>query len=262
VPLLCSNCGAALLGGDESAVFLCPGCGAAYEPGGGNLAEFPISAAAITSELAVSGLVRYVAVWRVAVGIKATTGGAWERVCKVAAPESPSLYIPGFTLMRPVMQRLGVRLTEAQPALHLTPGVPEEVLHRPSLTGVTGGGAITGLVGKGSDVSPRHLPSRGAPSRDTSIRGTSNRDTPSVPADGPSFDVLSPVVVSRKDARVLSHFVYLAVESFETRDILSVDYELEVTAEELILLPAVWDPRYIHESNWRLLLREFDGLVA
>jgi hypothetical protein len=30
----------------------------------------------------------------------------------------------------------------------------------------------------------------------------------------------------------------------------------------LIFIPAVWDPRQVHESNWRLLLREFDGLVA
>ena len=71
-----------------------------------------------------------------------------------------------------------------------------------------------------------------------------------------------PVLVGRRDARILGHFVYLAVESHEVKDLRSVDYELEVVGEDLLFIPAVWDPRYIHESNWRLLLREFDGLVA
>ena len=74
--------------------------------------------------------------------------------------------------------------------------------------------------------------------------------------------MLSPILVGRKDAHVLAHFVYMAVESHEAHELHSVDYELETTGEELIFLPAVWDPRYIHDSNWRLLLREFDGLVA
>ena len=43
---------------------------------------------------------------------------------------------------------------------------------------------------------------------------------------------------------------------------MAVDYQLEPRGEEPIFIPAVWDPRHIHESNWRLLLREFDGQVA
>jgi hypothetical protein len=61
---------------------------------------------------------------------------------------------------------------------------------------------------------------------------------------------------------MLAHFVYLAVESHEAHDLQSVDYELETVGEDLVFIPAAWDPRCIHESNWRLLLREFDGLVA
>jgi hypothetical protein len=81
-------------------------------------------------------------------------------------------------------------------------------------------------------------------------------------AAGPGFGIVSPIVVGREDAHALAHFVYLAVESYETKDLHSVQYDLESLGEELLFLPAVWDPRYIHESNWRLLLREFDGLVA
>jgi hypothetical protein len=237
VPLLCKNCGLALQGGDEAALFLCPGCGLAHEPGEEGLAAFSPLTAAITSELAVSGPVRYLAVWRVTATVKAAAGGAWERVCKVAAPGPAYLYVPGFTLARPVVQRLGVSLTEAQPALELTAGPPEDTPHRPTLVGVAGGAGVA----HGSDTA---------------------EGAPGVAVAGPDFGTFSPVVVGRKDACILAHFVYLAVESHETHDLRSVDYELEPASEELTLIPAVWDPRYIHESNWRFLLSEFDGLVA
>jgi hypothetical protein len=70
------------------------------------------------------------------------------------------------------------------------------------------------------------------------------------------------VVVSRQDAKVLAEFVYLAVESHESHDLHPVEGGIVTEGEELVFIPAVWDPRYIHESNWRLLLREFDDLVA
>ena len=79
---------------------------------------------------------------------------------------------------------------------------------------------------------------------------------------GPDFGVLSPVVVSRQDSHVLAHFVFLAVESFEAPNLRSVDYRLSTKDEQLVFLPAVWDPRYVQDSNWRLLLSEFDGQVA
>ena len=186
----------------------------------------------MTTELAVGGDVRYLAVWKVAVSIRATTDSAWERIRKGVAPASPDLYVPAFTLIRPVVQRLGVRLTEAQPELELTRGFEMGVTHRPALVKI---GADSG---------------RGDGAQNAAV------------AAGPGFGALSPLVTGREDARVLAHFVYLAIEAHETHELRSVDYELETVGEELVFIPAVWDPRQIHESNWRLLLREFDGLVA
>jgi hypothetical protein len=87
-------------------------------------------------------------------------------------------------------------------------------------------------------------------------------EEPESPLEGPDFSAVSPVVVSREDARVLAEFVYLAVESHESHDLHAVEGDLTLEGEELIFLPAVWDTRYMHESNWRLLLSEFDDLVA
>ncbi len=227
--MICDNCGLALEGGDSAALFMCPNCGLAHEQSEDGLASFSPLTAAATTELAVGGDVRYLAVWRVAVSITAAADSAWERIRRVVTPGSPDLYVPAFTLMRPVVQRLGVSLTEAQPNLELTPGLEAGAVPRPTLT----------------EVGRRRREEDGATG-----------------APGPGFGALSPVVVSREDARTLAHFVYLAVESQEARDLRSVDYELTPVGEQLVFIPAVWDPRYIHESNWRLLLREFDGLVA
>jgi len=185
------------------------------------LIAYPPLTAVVTSELAVSGPLRYLAFWRVLASVKSPGGSAWERICRVAAPEPAYLYIPAFSLIRPVVQRLGVSLVELQPELELTEGFSADAASRPALV---------------------------------------NADTP-IAADV-DFGPVSPVVTGRQDARVLAHFVYLAVESHEARDLRSIDYELEPVGEDLLFIPAVWDPRYIHESNWRLLLREFDGLVA
>jgi hypothetical protein len=228
VPLLCKNCGLALEGGDEAAIFLCSSCGLAYEPSEEGLAAFSPLTAAATTELAVGAKVQFLAVWRLAVLISAAADSAWQRISKVTAPAPAYLFVPAFTLARPVVQRLGVGLTEAQPELELTPGFRDEAPHRPALVG----------VGDGGDGAP------------------------GAAVAAPDFGTFSPVVVGRKDAQILAHFVYIGMESHETRDLRSVDYELEPVSEELLFLPAVWDPRYIHESNWRLLLREFDGLVA
>ncbi len=193
--------------------------------------------AAVTTELAVGGPVHYLAVWRLQVVVTTAVDSAWERIQRASAPESVYLYVPAFSLIRPVVQRLGVSLTEAQPSLELSSGLAAGAGPRPALVdaGVdAGAGADAGPdVGEGLDA-----------------------------LGGPDFGTFSPVVVGRKDAQLLAHFVYLAVESHEVHDLQSVDYELETLGEELLFIPAVWDPRNIHESNWRLLLREFDGLVA
>ncbi len=86
--------------------------------------------------------------------------------------------------------------------------------------------------------------------------------SPGLAVTGSDFGTISPVVVGRTDCHVLAHFIFLAVESFEAPSLRSVDYRLDTLGEELVFLPAVWDPRYVHESNWRLLLREFDDQVA
>jgi hypothetical protein len=204
-------------------------CGIAYEPVETGLAAFRPLTASATTQLAVVGSVQYLSLWRMEVKISAAPNSAWERICKTTAPERAYLYVPAFTLARAVVQRIGVILTEAQPALELTPGFSEDGARRPFLVGV---GGTAGTVMRGA-----------APV-------------------GPDFGTFSPVVVGRKDCHALAHFVYLAVESYEARDLGSIEYELETVGEELIFVPAVWDPRYVHDSNWRLLLREFDGLVA
>jgi hypothetical protein len=212
-----------LQGGDEAALFICPLCGRAHEPGEGGLTSFLPLTAAMTTELAVSGSVQYLAVWRMEAMVSGAGALAWERIRRMAIPELPHLYVPAFTLVRPIVQRLGVSLTVRQPSLELSPGLTAGSGKRPELVGLAGEERENG---------------------------------------GPEFGTFSPVVVGRKDARILAHFVYLAVESHEVSDLQSIDYELQSTNEQLVLIPAVWDPRYIHESNWRLLLREFDGLVA
>jgi hypothetical protein len=240
--LLCGNCGLALEGGDEAALFICPACGLAHEPGEGGLQAFSPLTAAMTTDLAIAGPVQHLAVWRLVVTVDASAESAWERIRKAAQPGPAYLYVPAFSLVRPVVQRLGVSLVETQPALELTPGLPADTPRRPALVGVIDG---TGVGG-------------GEQSRDGGGDGAQGVAV----ASGPDFGAFSPVVVGREDARVLAHFVYLAVESHEVHDLRSVDYRLTSAGEDLVFIPAVWDPRYIHESSWRLLLREFDDLVA
>jgi hypothetical protein len=128
-----------------------------------------------------------------------------------------------------MMQRIGVSLAEAQPELELSPGLVADTASKPALVEV---GAV---------------PPPGSPG---------------LALTGPDFGTLPPVVVGRKDSHVLAHFLFLAVESYEAPNLSSVDYRLETLGEELVFLPAVWDPRYAHDSSWRFLLREFDGRVA
>ncbi len=225
-----------------------------HEPGDEGLTAFQPLTAAITSELAVPSDVRYLAIWRfvaspqggvrtgqvaLAPDMQLPSDQAWEGIRKAAAPGPPYLYVPAFVLTRAVVQQLGVSLVMAQPQLELTPGLPAEAPARPVLVPALGGssgsapaGAAAGAVGdEGAD-------------------------------EGPGFGTVSPVVVGRQDARALANFVYLAVVARELHDLLSIEYQLDLTKEELVFLPAVWDLRYVLNSNWRFLLREFDDLVA
>jgi hypothetical protein len=205
-------------------MFVCGNCGLVHEPGETGLTSFSPLSAAITTALAQAGDVQHLAVWRVAVEIKAGLDSAWERIKKVAAPHPAYVYVPAFSLARMVVHRLGASLTEMQPVLELARGLELGSVSRPT------------LVDDDPTIEEYSL--------------------------GPAFGAVSPVLVGRADAHALAHFVYLAVESSDKHELHAVDYELQATAEDLIFLPAVWDPRQVHESNWRLLLREFDGLVA
>lgn len=225
-----------------------------HEPGDEGLTAFQPLTAAITSELAVPSDVRYLAIWRfvaspqggvrtgqvaLAPDMQLPSDQAWEGIRKAAAPGPPYLYVPAFVLTRAVVQQLGVSLVMAQPQLELTPGLPAEAPARPVLvpalrgsSGSAPAGAAAGAVGdEGAN-------------------------------EGPGFGTVSPVVVGRQDARALANFVYLAVVARELHDLLSIEYQLDLTKEELVFLPAVWDLRYVLNSNWRFLLREFDDLVA
>ncbi len=197
------------------------------------LIPFAAFTAAITTELAVSGPAHYLAVWRLSPDVTVPDDPIWEHIRRVAAPGPAYLYVPAFSMMRSVVQRVGVRLTEVQPLLQLASGAPAEPGRWPVLA--------EALPGVSS------LPAGQDGSRD---------------ADAPGFETVSPVLIGRKEAWGLARFVYMAIEAREARDLGAADLCLEPGEEELVFLPAVWDPRYIHESNWRLLLREFDGLVA
>lgn len=220
----------------DTAVFPCRNCGTAYAVDSDHLVEVSPLTAAVTTELAVPPAVRYVAAWRflAAVDVRAarTPGSsvgsslAWESIRRVAAPDPPFLYVPAFTLSRVVVQQLGVALVQAQPRLELKPGLPPE-----------------GAPGLQSVAEPSALP-----------EAEWDPD--------PGFGTLSPIVLSKSDAQTVAHFVYLALESRSTHDLRGIDYDLALTGGDLVFLPAVYDVRHVRDSNWRFLLREFDGLVA
>ncbi|MHB9150137.1 MAG: hypothetical protein ACYC33_08695 [Thermoleophilia bacterium] len=213
----------------------CHVCGRAFQLESEGLAEIKPLTAEISTELAVPQNVRFLAVWRflAAVEVRTKRSGTgvepsqtWEAIRRVAAPEPPFLYVPAFSLARAVVQQLGLALVQAQPQLDLCEGLPRE----------------------------RHVGLEPVPDAVVSSDGgwTAYAD----------FDTLSPVRLARGDAEVVAHFVYLALESRSTPDLRSIDYDLALTGGDLLFLPAVFDVRLVRDSNWRFLLREFDGLVA
>jgi hypothetical protein len=231
--LLCTQCGLPLAGGDEAVLFVCPSCGVVHEVGEQHLVPFPASTAAVTTELAVSGPVQYLAVWRLLPDSIADLDPVRDLIRRAAAPRPAYFYVPAFSLARAVVQRIGVRLTEVQPDLTLTPGAPVARTLRPAL----------------AEARPDALPFSLAPAA-------------SLGPGEPLPDAVSPILAGRREAWGLAHFIYMAIEAREIHDLRPVDLHLQPGQEDLIFLPAVWDPRCIHESNWHILLREFDGLVA
>lgn len=73
---------------------------------------------------------------------------------------------------------------------------------------------------------------------------------------------LLPILLSEADARIAAHFVYLALESDSTPDLRAIDYDLQLERGTLLYIPADYDRSFVHDANWRLLLREFDSLLA
>jgi hypothetical protein len=221
-----------------AALFPCRRCGRAFEPGDEGLRELRPLTAEITTELAVPPFVRYVAVWSFAAeptvtgkwsGSGAPPDSVWAQVRQTAAPEPARLFVPAFAVRRVLVQQLGVGLVQAQPELVLQPGLPAE---------------------QPAPARPRAAPEAG--------------DAEAAPAgdEGPGFGTVSPVLLSEFDARTVAHFVYLAVEARGSSELKHIDYELSLGPGELLFLPALFDPHYARDANWRFLLREFDSLVA
>ncbi len=217
-------------------MFLCRPCGLAYEAGTDSLLELQPYTADITTGLALPPMVRYLAVWRfdaqVEVREKDSRSGAppehvWEAVRRAAAPRPPALFVPAFAFGRLVVQQLGAGLVEEQPQLSLSEGIPAEA---PQFSLVA----------------------------DEQTAETAGK----IDDGGPGFGTVSPVLLGRRDAEVVAHYVYLAVENRGTVDLRRIDYDLNLGAADLLFVPAVYDRRYVRDSGWRFLLHEFDGRVA
>lgn len=231
--MLCVQCGLPLSGGDEAALFVCPMCGLVHEVGEKSLSPFPASTVTATTDLAVSGPVQYLAVWRLLPEAPANGDLIWDSIRRRAEGGPAYLFVPAFSLARAVVQRIGVRLTEMQPDITLIPGAPPARLLRPAL----------------AEARPYAAPFQAAP------------ETPHSPHE-PIPDAVSSVLVGKREAWGLAHFIYMAIQARDLHDMQLTGFRLQPGREELLFLPAVWDSRYIHDSNWRILLREFDGLVA
>lgn len=216
-------------------MFPCRPCGLAFEVEADRLLQLEPLTASPSTELALPAAVRYLAVWRFAAQVEVCSKDArsgappehvWEAAKRAAAPGRPFLYVPAFAFGRLVVQQLGAGLVEAQPVLALEQKIPREIL-------------------------PLSL-----------LRGGSSAETTGEGTEGPGFGTVSPVVLGRRDAEVVAHYVYLAVENRGSIDLRRIDYDLQVGEGDLLFLPAVYDRRYVRDSGWRFLLREFDGLVA
>lgn len=232
--MVCRRCGAAIPSQEHVALLVCPICGLAHELVDGELGVTTPLVAAPTTQLAVTGETHLLAAWRLIVEVDEPGDSTWEQLARAAAPGLPYLYIPAFSTTRSVLHKLGFRLTQAQPEL------------MSAASGLSSRGGLSAVPSPVTELVPH-------PDRDDGAAGWD---------DASGFGYFSPVVLSRQDARVLSHFLYLVLRSGDIRELAVADYRLDVVAEELVYIPAVWDTRCIHEANWRLLLHEFDDLVA
>ena len=227
---MCPACGLPLDVATGAEVFPCLGCRRAYSPAEGPLDEICTQTAAVTTALAVPADVHYLAVWRFLAAVE------------VREKSSETIVAPGA-----VWEQIR-RLAAPQPPFLYVPAF--------ALARMTVQQLGVGLV----LAQPELTLEPGLPAERASLH--------QVVADrcddgeGPGFGTVSPVLLSAADAATVAHFVYLAVESRATSGLRAIDYDLDLTGGELLFLPAVYDRRYIRDSFWRFLLREFDGLVA
>ena len=238
IALTCSSCLLPLEVQQGAALFPCRQCGRAFEPSDEGLREVRPQTADTTTELTVPPYVRHLAVWSFAAEVRVTskwsgTGAppesVWDQVRRSAEPAPARLFVPSFAIRRVLVQQLGVGLVLAQPELVLRPELPAEQVF---------------------------------PARPHAVPDSSKDEAGDDTDQGPGFGTLSPVLLSEEDARTVAHFVYLAVEARGSTELKHIDYELALGPGELLFLPALYDPHYVRDSNWRFLLREFDSLVA
>ena len=184
-------------------MFVCPACGRAHEPVDGRLRGFSPLIASVTTCDAGNVVAHYLAVWRLDMSAQSDMRAPVSLSASRTAASRAYLYVPAFSLARVVVENLGVRLTQRQPAL-------EPSSHRSH----AGGAGSAGLF--------------------------------------------SPVLLGRRDARLLAAFVHLGLSVREGRQQEALDDEVESLKEQLVYLPAVSDARCIHDAGWRILLKEFD----
>ncbi len=209
---------------------MCPRCRLAFEPSGEGLREVKAATGEMTTGLALPAEIRYVAAWRfrAEADVKSKEGDHW------APPGSVWANI--------------LRNASPQPPFIYVPAF--------TLNRVTVQQLGTGLV----LAQPHFEAHPGAPeARSSAPRLVAS---PEGEDEGPGFGQVSPVLLSAADAETVAHFVYLAVETWATSGLRSIDYDLALTGAELLFLPAAYDRRYARDSFWRFLFREFDALQA
>ena len=209
---------------------MCPECGRAYEVRGGKLGPLKAYVAAPTTHLALISPVRYLPVWRFAAQVQVR-----EKLSRSGAPAA-SVWDQVVKAAQPRVPHVYV------PAFAFGRQVVQQL------------GA--GLV----ERQPRLQLREGVPPGQLECVEYSAPQEEE--EDGPGFGTTAPVLLSRRDAETVAHYVYLAVESRGTTDMRGIDYQMDLGPGELVFLPAVYDKRYVRDSGWRLLLEEFDGLVA
>lgn len=208
--------------------------------GEAGLVTIPVAVAAPTSKVAAGADFKYLAFWRVFAQVSGRPDSVWRHLERRLQGDPCYFYIPAFSWRRVEIQQLGLRLTQAQPVLDLHSG--------PHPWGR-------------SDAPLQHAASF-APAEEGGAESSSAVSQGSSGEVAASEVAVWPVLLGAKDARILAHFIYLALEAEMAEEDGLTEYEIEPRGEELVFIPAVRDARLVQDAGWRLLIREFDSLVA